>query len=553
MTQENALEIMKTGESVFLTGAPGAGKTYVLNQYINWLYDHGIRVAVTASTGIAATHIGGSTIHSWSGIGIKSHLSDFHLEEMSQKQYLNKNIKGTEVLVIDEVSMLSGVFIDMVDLICRTIRQNENPFGGLQVILTGDMFQLPPVGRFENGLNYAFKSNAWNNLNPAVCYLTTQFRQEDDSFLAMLDKIRTGNISAELMDLFRLARKIDSAVIDPVQIFTHNIDVDSLNSRRLAEIKKPEVIFEMSSVGRKNFTEKLIKSCLSPEQLRLKLGATVMFTKNNFDEGYVNGTTGVVIGFAGNEKSPVVRTKKGIDITVTPATWEIIDDGKSLASITQLPLRLAWAITVHKSQGMSIDHAEVDLSKCFEYGQGYVALSRVRTLSGLKVSGLNEKALQVDPEIIKIDEIFRERADEVASAYSSIDKNLISKMQKDFILRTGGVLDPAKKKSKPAKLSTYSITLQMVKKTKPIKEIAKERNLTPDTIIGHIEKLLEKGDLSISEIEYIKYGSKLRPDEFDVIAEAFFEADSPTLSPIKNKFKDKYSFTDLRLARLFTA
>ncbi|MCU0678233.1 MAG: AAA family ATPase, partial [Candidatus Pacebacteria bacterium] len=174
MNQARALEILKTGANVFLTGEPGAGKTYVINQYIAWLEACGLSVAVTASTGIAATHIGGMTIHSWSGAGARDTLTQYDLDQIVSREATVKRVKKAKVLVIDEISMLDGKLLDMVDVICRTIRQRKDAFGGLQVIFVGDFFQLPPVTRQGDMMRYAFESRAWLEARPLVCYITEQ-------------------------------------------------------------------------------------------------------------------------------------------------------------------------------------------------------------------------------------------------------------------------------------------------------------------------------------------------------------------------------------------
>ena len=183
MTQEDALAILKLGHSVFLTGGAGAGKTYVLNEYIKWLKSHVISNAITASTGIAATHIGGVTLHSWSGIGIKDRLTEYDLDELEQKKNLYTRYKGTQVLVIDEISMLHAHRLDMVDLVAQTIRKDSRPFGGMQVVFCGDFFQLPPVSRNkEVSVNdFAFNAKVWKKINPVVCYLTTEYRHTSDN------------------------------------------------------------------------------------------------------------------------------------------------------------------------------------------------------------------------------------------------------------------------------------------------------------------------------------------------------------------------------------
>src|SRR3989344_1872415 len=190
MTQEETLNILKIGKNVFLTGEPGSGKTHTVNRYISWLKEHDIEPAITASTGIAATHIGGMTVHSWSGIGISNQLSSEDLTVISGRSNVRRRVSAAQVLVIDEVSMLSGATLSLVDLVCRKIRENSMSFGGLQVVLVGDFFQLPPISRDGTKVSFAYESDAWQRMNPAVCYLDEQHRQEDTAFLATLSAIR---------------------------------------------------------------------------------------------------------------------------------------------------------------------------------------------------------------------------------------------------------------------------------------------------------------------------------------------------------------------------
>ena len=196
MTQEQSLNILKSGANVFLTGEPGSGKTYTINRYIAWLRERGVEPAITASTGIAATHVGGMTIHAWSGIGIKRSLSDWDLEALLEREPLVRRVRLAHVLIIDEVSMLDAHTLAMVDSAVRTLRGNERPFGGLQVIFVGDFFQLPPVSKGEQS-KFAFESPAWDEANPLHCYLNEQHRQEDGVFLELLGALRAGKLKTD--------------------------------------------------------------------------------------------------------------------------------------------------------------------------------------------------------------------------------------------------------------------------------------------------------------------------------------------------------------------
>lgn len=453
MTQEEALDILKTGANVFLTGEPGAGKTHTINQYADYLRTRGVEPSITASTGIAATHIGGTTVHSWSGIGIKKYLDRYELDKISSTEYLVKRIRRAKVLIIDEVSMLGPDTFSMVEAVCRSIRQNNDAFGGLQVILVGDFFQLPPIVKNISNENdqaelfetpkarFAYDSPAWKRANPMVCYLTEQHRQDDNKFLELLSAIRSNNFNDNHLSQI-ISRKIivDDAPDKAVKLYTHNLNVDRTNDAMLETFSGHPVTYTMTSKGAPGLVDTLQRGCLSPYNLVLKEGAKIMFTKNNPKEGYVNGTLGTVESFDKYIGMPIIRTNDGRKITVEKAEWSIDENGKSRAKISQLPLRLAWAITVHKSQGMSLDEAVVDLSSVFEFGQGYVALSRVRRLKGLHLLGWNERAFQVHPDVLKEDNVFRASSEAALTAFAGISPAELQKMHDNFVKACGGNL-----------------------------------------------------------------------------------------------------------------
>lgn len=478
MTQNEALTILKTGANVFLTGEPGSGKTHTINSYIKYLKDHEVDVAITASTGIASTHIGGLTIHSWAGIGIKSKLSAYDIDKIATTEYVVRRVSRAMVLIIDEVSMLAPDTLNSVDMVCRAVRNSNEPFGGMQVIFVGDFFQLPPVVKKEpinfsqkinqindydefnqdlfgekgslnenNNVtkisnNFAYEASAWKQANPIVCYLNEQHRQDDQTFLKILSAIRRNEFNSDHLESIeeRRVSKEESRTHYP-KLFSRNVNVDTVNDSLLASIQGTGKKFEMLKNGNPKLVDNLIKGCLSPEVLRLKVGAHVMCTKNNPRAGYANGTLGVIAGFDDESSYPIIKTKEGETIKVEPAEWIVEENGVVKARIIQVPLRLAWAITVHKSQGMSMDKAVMDLSDVFEYGQGYVALSRVRKLEGVYILGFNPRAFQVHPEVLRQDEIFRKLSEDAQVSFENLLPENIKQMHNNFIVACGGISD----------------------------------------------------------------------------------------------------------------
>ena len=435
MRQTDALRILNAGANVFLTGAPGAGKTYVLNQFVKQARQRGASVAVTASTGIAATHLNGQTIHSWSGVGVAQVMTDTLLKQIKTRR--GKRIRATDILVIDEISMMHAWLFDMVDQACRAVRRSPEPFGGLQVVMSGDLFQLPPVsntrrdrelvapppelvamreryakaGRNPNG--FVTESLVWPELNPVVCYLTEQHRQDTGQLLDVLTDIRQGTVTDTDRQALDTRIGVEPAGDDiAISLYPNNRQADALNDSKLAQINEPEHRFEAESSGQVSLIKRLKSTMLAPEMLSLKVGAAVMALRNDTNQQYVNGSLGTVVDFVSTTEGeyPMVDFENGHTVIMQPAAWEMMDGETVLASVKQVPLRCAWAITIHKSQGMTLDRARMDLRRTFAPGMGYVALSRVESMDGLYLDGINERAFLVSPEAVRLDGILRERS-----------------------------------------------------------------------------------------------------------------------------------------------
>ena len=586
MLQELALSVLKSGGNVFLTGSAGAGKTHLLNRYIRYLRARDAKVAVTASTGIAATHIGGTTIHSWSGLGVRNALGDQDLEAIAKKKPVRERVRNARVLVIDEISMLSAQTLGCVDQILRHLKKSSRPFGGIQVVFCGDFFQLPPVNR--EGLpahrKLAFMAPAWLQAGLKLCYLSEVHRHRDDDLFRLLNEIRSGEVSSACRD--KLAEKLEEGCgrshASAIKLHTHNANVDAANARRLEELPGPVRSFEALTAGASQaIVEALKKSAMAPESLQLKKQAQVMFVKNNPDESYINGTLGTVVDFS-NDGLPVVRTFRGDHITARTAVWSVVSEqGQIMASYTQVPLRLAWAITVHKSQGMTLDRVTVDLSKTFEPGQGYVALSRVKTWDGLQLAGCNRQALQVDALVLKADLRFQALSAQAQDEISALSEQELSGAFERHVLQCGGTTDPqqierneeqlagpepgpavragrARASRSPAGPDTYEQTRVLIEAGNSLAEIAVHRGLTRGTIISHLEKIQNHPGLDISRF-------KPPQEVLDTVCAAIARCREAAtdddldrrghlkLSTVYRELNRKYDYREIQLARIFCA
>lgn len=410
--QAQAFKVLDSGANVFLTGVAGVGKTVGLNHWLGTQDLQPGEVAVTASTGIAATHLNGQTIHSWAGIGI----GDKPAERIASSWFWRENVKPriyrVKKIIIDEISMVDGATFELLGEVIAIGKASLQPWGGVQLIVVGDMGQLAPVN--EEAKGFTFETDQWWDLGIKTCELRQVMRQQDATFVAILRQVRDGVLSPESEAwLNTRVRAYDPDRVEAVRLMTHNVQVDAINEQKLASLPGAPVILRAIDTGKEKFRKMLDTSCLSPAELKLKPGARVMFTKNASDGSYCNGTLGRVRGFeereilvgGGFDEMPrqvkmlgvVVAVDTGYDLWVgQQGEWKLegLDEEAPaaqrghptvLAKRVQYPLRLAWAITVHKSQGMTLDLVSVDLQNCFAPGQAYVALSRARSIQGLNI------------------------------------------------------------------------------------------------------------------------------------------------------------------------
>ena len=404
MTQARALEILSSGANIFLTGPPGSGKSYVIEQFVNKLRSSGRHLALTATTGIAASLLGGVTIHSWSGLGVRQRLDAREEELLLGNPRLLKRLMEAEILIIDEISMLDAAMLDGLDALLKVARSSLLPFGGIQVVFSGDFFQLPPVSKDRKP--YCFLSKSWNEANLRVCYLSEQHRQSSDELAEILTALREQRFNKYHLELLSARQNIEHPPL--TVLMTHNRDVDTLNNRRLADISGQSSVYYAQSTGAPEIANDLARSVLAPNELVLKVGAQVMFVANDPLKRFVNGSQGRVVAF--NHGLPAVELKDSKVVIVAEAfSWKREVDNRG-AELFQIPLKLAWAITIHKCQGMSLDTAEIDLKRSFVSGMGYVALSRLKHYGGLYLRSYNSRSLELDKTVYDFDRKLRNQS-----------------------------------------------------------------------------------------------------------------------------------------------
>lgn len=415
-------ELIHRGENLFITGYAGTGKSYILNKL-----KKKFQIDITSTTGLAAVNVQGQTIHSWAGVGICNKRVDDVVEKILQRTKLKKQITECKILAIDEISMLDARTFDYIDEVLRNLRDESKPFGGIQILLFGDFFQLPPVEKEsdQKGYRFCFDSKAWQALGLKTIFLEKIYRQNDEKFIKSLNNLRLNRLTQDDIRLF-YDREVNYNTYesDILHIFSTNQEADNYNIFKFNSVQKPLFIFNsvdkihrkrtMIMVDKNNLDEKLTKfdlltletfdkSCKAPSALELKEGCRVMLLKNlNFNKGLINGACGTVQDLKKTEDEEVILIQfdNGTEEIISKHIFEAYRDGEVVVSREQYPLRLAYGITIHKSQGMTLEKLIVDCNRIFECGQVYVALSRIKTLNGIYLKSFNPKKVWANEEVL---------------------------------------------------------------------------------------------------------------------------------------------------------
>ncbi|EFI28655.1 DNA repair and recombination protein pif1 [Coprinopsis cinerea okayama7 len=478
--QTQVLDRVKAGQNVFFTGSAGTGKSVLLREIISFCGgSHSPEVAITASTGIASVNIGGTTLHSWAGIGIGNESAAKLVGKFwGQPKFrpVLERWQRVRTLIIDEISMLDGSLFDTLEEVARRTRRNDLPFGGIQLVLCGDFCQLPPVsGRNGPPAKFAFEADCWDTCVPTMMHLTRVFRQKDQAFVDMLNEMRLGNMKPATIQAFRsLSRKVTyKDGIEPTELYSTRREVDQANKSRLNQLQGEARTYAAQDIPGRDADgritspakmEQLLDRLLAPKSITLKVGAQVMLVKNIQQGRLVNGSVGTVIKFmsvdeaakehvtiaeaerpsdnektkAGTRESPInvddfesgedeeddivivsesanaplpatrrlmlwplVRFVGGIERMVIPADFTVNNaEGEVEAKRIQIPLILSWALSVHKSQGQTLERVKVDLKQTFEKGQAYVALSRATSMDHLQVLNFEASKVEAHPLVL---------------------------------------------------------------------------------------------------------------------------------------------------------
>lgn len=415
--QKNVVKTIKEGRSVFFTGSGGSGKSFLIG-IIKKCLPHE-KTFITASTGVAASLIGGITLHSFSGVSASAAEDDICDNEAAHEVKLtaickriseNKdkmsNWRKCQHLVIDEISMIDGYFFDLLDAVARSVKNNDKPFGGIQLILSGDFLQLPPVSKYgQPKKKFAFQSNVWKECIDMTMLLTKIKRQSDSVFIKLLEEIRFGKCSEKTKEILNKHKNktFKDKDILPTKLCTHKDDVGLINQKELEKIEAQTFTFTAMDTGDGIGQYKLLnKLCPAVEVIKLKENAQVILLKNlDVSNSLVNGSRGYVVGFT-ETKLPIVKFVNGTQLTIKYDSWSFkVNAAGQMATRKQLPLQLAWAISIHKSQGMTLDCVEISLSRVFEYGQAYVALSRAKSLENTKILDFDAAAIKADETVLK--------------------------------------------------------------------------------------------------------------------------------------------------------
>ena len=514
------LTLLKNGENVFLTGFAGTGKSYILNKLKEYFKK---KLTITSTTGIAAVNVKGQTLHSWAGVGLCRNTVYNTVEKIKKRPTQYRQIMNCKILAVDEISMLNIEAFEYINEVLREVRECNDPFGGIQVIFIGDFFQLPPVEKEGEIRHYCFDSPVWDKLGLKNVVLKKNYRQNEENFITALAHMRENCLEVEDIELLK-TRCVENEDADILHIFSTNEEANRYNFAKFNMIDEPvklfyaeDGVYRGSKLVTEGFTESenyileiFSKNCRAEKEIALKLGARIMLLVNmDFNKGLINGACGVIQGF--NQDTICIKFDNGVVSNIPKHKFEYYYNERVVAERMQYPLKLAYGITIHKSQGMTLDRLVVDCARIFERGQSYVAMSRVKTLEGLYLKNFEPEKVLVDNRVAEFYENIKE-VEEVKPNNLSLEfdkeeeKERVSADEaKKLILGCIAEFGGQYGKSGFAKILAGS---------KQIRENGYNEKVTSSSFLGALEgwsqkaigelidTLIENGDLKVSKISF---------------------------------------------------
>ncbi len=535
--QTSALDKLEREGNIFLTGAAGTGKSFLLDQYLR--DKSSLSFPIVASTGAAAVIIGGRTFHSFFGLGIMEGGLHAAVLRASKNKRLITLLLSAQCVIIDEISMLSGTTLYAAEQIARRVRGRDEPWGGLRIIAVGDFAQLPPVTPAGQQKDWAFMHDVWRTSDFHPALLSTVMRTQESEFLTILNHVRKGEVNDHVRDFLNRHMDATEEQEEGTRLYAHRAKAEEYNLRRLDSLTARLHSFRTVYEGNEQYLENAKRAMPIPDELHLKENSLVMMRKNDVSFGrlYVNGSLGHVVQIDDEELH--IRLLTGETIQVQREKFSYLDgDGRELLGAWNFPVTLAWATTIHKAQGASLDRMTVDLSSLWEPGQAYVALSRVRGASGLSIERWSPNGIRAEPLVTQLYDVLSEASKQyVPRPFFTVKE--ISRAESDGDEESHA---PARKGFGSKAKRTGQIKT-LIKKQTPLKEMADAVGVKVERVILYIEEFLKAGD-SVS-VSYLLDGIQ----EADRIRRAFEEHGVERLKPAFDSLNEEFSFTELRVVR----
>lgn len=533
--QTKALDILERQGNVFLTGAAGTGKSFLLNRYLAGKPSDAF--PVVASTGAAAVIIGGRTFHSFFGLGIMEGGVEETVQRAMRSRKLLNRLQSAVCVVIDEVSMLSGATLMAAERIARAARGKDEPWGGLRIIAVGDFAQLPPVTPGATQKDWAFLHATWKESAFLPALLDTVMRTKDGDFLDILNAVRAGTVNEDVRAFLDAHTGYATDDTEGTRLYAHRARADDFNRRRLDLIPGQPRSFETEYAGDARAIDSAKRAMPIPDVLLLKEGALVMMRKNDPREPqlFVNGSLGHVRRI--EDELLVVELLTGDVVEVEKQKFSYLDgDGKELVAAWNFPVTLAWATTIHKAQGASLDSLIVDLSALWEPGQAYVALSRVRNPGRLYVERWNASSIRAEPLVTQLYDAMAEEM----GAY--VPRPLFTFETRSY-QREETESGEAEAKKGQTRQKRALLIREMLAACAPFESIVEKSGVKPDRVLLYIEEFLAEGIPVQPQylLENVRDVGRIR--------EAFEECGLERLKPAYESLGGRVPFTTLRLVR----